>query len=225
MSLFMYKRIEPVAGMTLYDKVMLGEVSRLEDRELLAVVAGYDDVCPLERLYDFCSGDLSSLAGKSGDAISKAGRMGKRQSARVAAAMMLVGRMAPQRPSPPDQIKTDMDVKSLMADDFYGKSQEELWALYLTGGNRLIEKRRISVGGTSAVVSDVKIVVRRAVELLAAAVIIVHNHPSGNAEPSGDDTELTQKLAQACSLFDIRLLDHIIIGHNEHWSFLKRGLL
>ena len=59
MSLFMYKRIEPVAGMTLYDKVMLGEVSRLEDRELLAVVAGYDDVCPLERLYDLCSGDLS----------------------------------------------------------------------------------------------------------------------------------------------------------------------
>lgn len=221
----MDKRIEPAAGMTLYDKVMFGEAFRLDDKELLAVVAGYDDAGSLERLCDFCDGDLSSLAGKSGDAISKAGRMGRRQSARVAAALMLAGRMAPQRESPPGQIETDMDVMALMACEFYGKSQEELWALYLTGGNRLLEKCRISVGGTSAVVSDVKIVVRRAVELLAAAVIIVHNHPSGNVEPSGDDTELTQKLSQACALFDIRLLDHVIIGNDEHWSFLKRGLL
>ncbi len=104
-------------------------------------------------------------------------------------------------------------------------SRMELWVLYLTGGNRLIERRCISIGGASGVTSDIKIVVGRAIELLAAGVIAVHNHPSGDPYPSDEDIELTSRLKQACSLFDIRLLDHLIIGDRDHYSFLQKGCL
>jgi len=204
---------------------MIGEAGDMDTAELLAVIAGSDDTGTVKRLIGSCDGDIVSLKGLSGDDIAKCGRLGKRRAVAVAAAIELALRMEPSEREIPEEIRTNADVVAMFGAEMRGKRQEELWALYLTGGNRVIEKRCISIGGASGVTSDIKIIVGRAIELLATAVIVVHNHPSGDPAPSGEDTELTSRLSQACALFDIRLLDHLIIGSRDHYSFLQRGNL
>ena len=83
----------------------------------------------------------------------------------------------------------------------------------------------MSQGGVQATVVDHRLVVKRALELLATQIILVHNHPSGAAEPSVADKQLTQRISEAAALFDIRLLDHIIISGEGHFSFRRSALL
>ena len=112
-------------------------------------------------------------------------------------------------------------VKSFIAD----LDHEEFWVVYLTAGNRVLDRVRISQGGVTGTVVDHKIVVKRALELLAYSLILVHNHPSGVAQPSGEDRELTDKLAMAASLFDIHVLDHLIITDGAYFSFRQEGFI
>ena len=97
--------------------------------------------------------------------------------------------------------------------------------LYLTSSNRLIERQKISQGGVQATVVDHRLIVKRALELLSTQLIMVHNHPSGAATPSGADKELTKKVKAAAALFDIRLLDHVIISREGNFSFRRDGIL
>ena len=106
-----------------------------------------------------------------------------------------------------------------------GLVHEECWAVYLTASNRIIERQRISQGGVQATVVDPRIVVKRALELLASQLILIHNHPSGAAEPSPEDKIMTRRIAEASALFEIHLLDHIILSHEGEFSFRGAGLL
>lgn len=72
---------------------------------------------------------------------------------------------------------------------------------------------------------DHRLVVKRALELLASQLILIHNHPSGSAEPSEEDKLLTRRIAEAAALFDIRLLDHLVLSRDGHFSFRGHGLL
>ena len=83
----------------------------------------------------------------------------------------------------------------------------------------------MSQGGVTGTVVDHRIVVKRALELLATQLILIHNHPSGTAEASPQDRALTERIARAAALFDIRLLDHIVIARGGDFSFLRAGLL
>ena len=83
----------------------------------------------------------------------------------------------------------------------------------------------MSQGGVTGTVVDHRIVVKRALELLATQLILIHNHPSGTAEASPQDKVLTERIAQAAALFDIRLLDHIIVARAGSFSFRSAGLL
>ena len=100
---------------------------------------------------------------------------------------------------------------------------EECWALYLASSGKVIERMRVSQGGVQATVVDSKLVLKRAIELLASQIVLVHNHPSGSAEPSRQDIELTERVAEAAKLFDMRLLDHVIIAHGSNFSFRSRN--
>ena len=102
---------------------------------------------------------------------------------------------------------------------------EEMWVIYLTSSNRVIEKRKVAQGGVSALVADHKLITKRALELLAQSVILVHNHPSGSASPSAEDEAVTSRIAEAMKLFDIKLLDHIIISREGDYSFRHFGKL
>ncbi len=104
-------------------------------------------------------------------------------------------------------------------------THEECWILYLNRGNRVIGKERISSGGISATVIDIKIIIKKTIAKLASSIILIHNHPSGNKMPGEQDKIQTQKLKKAAITCDIALLDHLIIAGRDYFSFLDEGLL
>jgi len=102
---------------------------------------------------------------------------------------------------------------------------EECWVLYLNQALQVIFKERLSSGGVSGTVIDTRMILKTAINKLASGLILVHNHPSGHLQPGIQDREQTRLLRQAAALFDIRLLDHLIIAGNRYYSFAEEGIL
>lgn len=111
---------------------------------------------------------------------------------------------------------------------FYGDDIsifESCFILLLDAGNNTIGYAKISQGGISGAVVDIRIIAKYAVESLAVGVILAHNHPSGNLKPSRADIEMTQKVKKGLKILDVKVLDHIILTENEYYSFLDAGIL
>ncbi|MCH5331840.1 MAG: DNA repair protein RadC [Alistipes sp.] len=152
--------------------------------------------------------------------------MGLKRAVRVAAAAEIGRRIMESEAEEVHFISTSSDVTRLFRPMFGAMKHEECWALYLTSSNKIIERQRISQGGVQGTVVDNRLITKRALELLASQMILVHNHPSGSPEPSEQDKTTTKRLNDALSLFDIRLLDHIIIAASgKEFSFHQAGLL
>jgi DNA repair protein RadC len=117
------------------------------------------------------------------------------------------------------------DVKVFLQKRLQDETREHFIVIYLNRRNRLINYETISSGGISGTVVDVKVVIKRALEEKATAIILSHNHPSGNCRPSPADRELTKKMKTAAQLFDIQVLDHIIVSDEGYFSFAEDGLL
>ena len=100
-------------------------------------------------------------------------------------------------------------------------NHEECWAIFLDRRSRVIAKERLFSGGVSSTTIDIKIVVKRAVELLADSIILIHNHPGGSASPSEADKRQTAALRKAAAALDIALLDHIIVAGDKFFSFCE----
>ena len=214
----------------LTDKLTARGAEALEDGELLALLLG-DGVAgePMEqlagRLLDAFGGRLSDLGRADVARLRMAAGIGLKRACRIAAAAEIGRRILAAEVCDADRIATSDDVIRLFRPQIESLGYEECWALYLTSTNRIIERCRISQGGVQGTVVDHRLVVKRALELLATQLILVHNHPSGTAEPSPQDRLLTERLARAAALFDIRLLDHLIIAREGEFSFLRHGLL
>ncbi len=103
---------------------------------------------------------------------------------------------------------------------------EELHVAFLNRANKVIGTYMVSKGGTSGTVMDIKLVVAIALKTLSTGVILAHNHPSGALKPSTEDLYITKRLEEALRLFDIKIIDHLIITpNNEHYSFCDMGNL
>ena len=151
--------------------------------------------------------------------------LGLRKAERLAVATELGRRLMAADADTVGSISTSGDVARIFRPLIEGLKHEECWVLYLTNSNRIIERQRVSQGGVQGTVVDHRLIAKRALELLATQVLMVHNHPSGAAEPSEQDKALTRKIAGALALFDIRLLDHIILSSDGEFSFRQAGLL
>jgi DNA repair protein RadC len=102
---------------------------------------------------------------------------------------------------------------------------EEMWVILLNKGNKLIRRQKMSSGGTTATIVDVKMILKAVVETQAQSIILVHNHPSGSLSPSRADIEITNKIKEAVKYFDITLMDHIIVADIGYYSFIDQGML
>jgi DNA repair protein RadC len=123
------------------------------------------------------------------------------------------------------QIKCSKDVFDLFSPTLSDLPHEEFWILFLNRSNKVINRMKLSQGGISGTVTDVRMVMKKAVEYLASGIIVCHNHPSGNLNPSESDTRITQKIKEAGNIMDIQLLDHLIISEKDYYSFADNGLL
>lgn len=214
----------------LHDKLMSRGAASLSDSELLALLIEAPDdprdpSVTAERLLASAGGSLASVARADLGRLRMAEGLGLRRAERLSLAAELGRRVAASAERDVECISADADVVRLMRPVFEAMRHEECWVLYLTSSNRLLERRRVSQGGVQATVVDHRLIVKRALELLSTQIIMVHNHPSGAAEPSAADRTLTEKVRDAAALFDIRLLDHIIISREGEFSFRRMSLL
>lgn len=204
------------------DKIALRGVGELIDAELLAVII--DDKELAERIVAEC-GTLTALVRMELPRLRMLEGLGMRRAEKIACSAELGRRLAAAQTSIADTISTSDDIVRIFRPVVEGLTHEECWALYLTNSNRVIERQRVSQGGVQATIVDARLVVKRALELLATQIVLVHNHPSGTAEPSDADISLTRKIREAAALFDIRLLDHLILTDSSSFSFHSGGLL
>ena len=216
-------------GLTLRERIAARGVESLSDSELLAVVMGEDTATAAttdaERLLEEYGGQLSAVCSDEIARLRMTAGLGLRRAERIAAAAVLGRRVSAQQSEQVQTVESSDDIRRMFAPRMEGLQHEECWAIYLTASNRVVDSRRVSQGGVSGTVVDHRLVVKRALELLVPQIIVVHNHPSGSAQPSGEDDRVTERLKEAAALFDIRLLDHIIIARGSHFSYAAQGRL
>jgi DNA repair protein RadC len=218
------------------ERLIVSGADRLTDGELLAVIIreGTETLSAVELaekiLEDFAggaateAGALPELASASVQRIRRAAGCGTTRAASIAAAAEFARRIASRQASEVNTIVSKDDVVKLFA-HLAELGHEEFWVLYLTSGGRVLDRARLSQGGVAGTVVDHKLVVKRAVELLASSLILIHNHPSGVARPSADDSVITETVGAAAALFDINVVDHIIISRSGSYSFAENGLM
>ena len=123
------------------------------------------------------------------------------------------------------QIKCSSDARDLILPYLIDLTHEEFFCIFLNRSNKVIKVEQISKGGISGTVTDVRILFKNAVLKSASGLIVAHNHPSGNLNPSESDSKITAKIKEAGNLLDIQLLDHLIICNSDYYSFADNGLL
>lgn len=204
------------------NKLSIRGFESLNDAELLTLLL--EDRALAEELISEC-GSLANIAKLPASRLRMVAGLGAKRTERIQSAIEIGNRISSASRAVEESISSSEDVVRIMRPKLQDKKHEECWAIFLTNSNRIIESRCMSQGGVQATVVDHRLIVKRALELLSTRIIIVHNHPSGSATPSGADFDITKKIKEATSLFDIQLLDHIIISATESYSFKSNGKL
>jgi DNA repair protein RadC len=197
----------------------------ISDTETLSVIIGGRN--PLEKARNVLArvnGSYMDLAKLSYNELVNEG-LSYTQAVRVIAANGYSQRKASQIAEERSQIKCSKDVFDIFAPVLQDLVHEEFWVLFLNRSNKVLGKIKLSQGGISGTVTDVRIIMKKAIEYLASGIIVCHNHPSGNLNPSESDTTITRKIKEAGVLMDIQLLNHIIISDKDYYSFADNGLL
>lgn len=213
------------------EKMLKKGFGSLSDAELLAILIGSGnreesavELC--KRILNDVKNNLNELAKLSIDELMKCYKgIGEAKAISIVAALELGRRRKLSEIINKKQVTCSKDVYeyfSAIIGDLY---HEEFWILLLNRANKIIDKQNISKGGLAATVVDVRLVMKLALEKTASAIILCHNHPSGNLQPSNEDILITKKLQESGEILDIPVLDHIIISDNSFYSFADEGIL
>ena len=212
------------------EKLLLKGKAALSDAELIGILIGSGTVSVSavdlgRQILASAGNNLNALAKFSVKDLEKFKGIGEAKAIAIVAALEL-GRRRKEAELPEKQaISGSGDVFQLMQPHLTDLPHEEFWVLLLNRANAVIRKVQISSGGVSGTVADPKLIFKTALENLASALILVHNHPSGNLKPSQADKDLTQKMKQAGQLLEIPVLDHLILTERKYFSFADEGLL
>ena len=212
------------------EKMMKKGAAALSDAELLAILIGSGNteesaVELMRRLLLSCDNNLNSLAKWDVVEFSRFKGMGPAKSITVMAALELGKRRKLQSVHERTQITCSKDIYDIFQPIMCDLEQEEFWVLLLNQATKLISKIRISTGGIDGTYADVRTILREAILQRATQIVVAHNHPSGNIQPSQADRMLTDHIRQAADTMNIRLIDHIIVCEDHYFSFADEGLL
>lgn len=213
------------------EKLIREGAHSLSVAELLAILInhGTRDATALDlakNMLLYANNDLQQLARMSVGEISNANikGIGEAKAVTLVAAMELgIRRKAAEHFR--TRIQGSKDIAGYLQAKLEHRKQEVFAVVYLNRGNRILSLETISEGGLTGTVADPRIILKKALEQDATALVLCHNHPSGNLVPSKADEQLTQKIKHAAALMDINVLDHIIVSQEGYFSFADEGMI
>ena len=211
-------------------KLLLKGTMSLSDSELLSLIigsgiSGENSLDIAKKILSMSGNSLCEFWKFSVSDLQKIKGIGEKQAVKIAAMFALARRRNESEVILKDKVTSSRDAfeifKSLMGD----LPHEEFWLLLLNKANKVIKKVRTSEGGISGTVVDPKKVFKTCLDYSATSIILGHNHPSGNIQPSEADNKITKKIKDCGIMLDVAVLDHIIIGDDRYYSFADEGSL
>ncbi|MFD0964795.1 RadC family protein [Pseudofulvibacter geojedonensis] len=212
------------------EKLLAKGKGGLTDAELLAILIGSGNIeesavglC--RRLLADVDHDLNALSKLSVAQLKKYKGIGEAKAISIIAALEIGRRTRETRKKDLNKITSSESVFKLMQPVLGDLQHEEFWVLYLNNSNKVLSKIQLSKGGITGTLVDIRLILKKALELNSVAIILVHNHPSGTLKISKADKEITQKIKLASNSLDIQLLDHLVITEQAYASFADQNLL
>lgn len=210
------------------EKMMIHGASALSNAELLAILIGSGNaeesaVELMRKVLNDYHNNLNELGKASIEELCRYKGIGSAKAISILAASELGKRRKEEAVKERVTILSSKDVYECFYPLMCDLPTEECWVLLLNQGSKIIDKTKISAGGLSATAVDVRCILREALLKRASAIVLCHNHPSGNIRPSKEDDLLTKHVAQASGCMDIRLVDHIILTDGAFYSYADEG--
>jgi DNA repair protein RadC len=212
------------------EKLLKKGLSSLSDAELIALLIGSGTrnesaVELAKKVLKNANNNLNELGKLEIKDLQQNKGIGEAKAITITAALELGRRRKIADIIDKQKISSSNDVFELFQPLLGDLPHEEFWILLLNRSNKIIDRFKISQGGVSGTVIDVRLILKAAIEKLASSIILCHNHPSGNKMPSDADDSITQKLIDGGKLLDIKVLDHIIIADTQFFSYADEGKL
>ncbi len=212
------------------EKMLLKGKNALSNAELIALLIGSGNadesaVQLAQRMLDSVGNNLIEFSKLGIGELSRFRGMGKAKAISIIAAVELGKRRMAEKVVQQNKIGSSRDVYDLLLPELTDNYYELFYVVLLDRANQVIRKLNISSGGVAGTVVDPKKIFKLALDHNASSVILAHNHPSNNLKPSDNDVKLTKKLQEAGKALDIPVLDHVIAGNDNYFSFADEGLL
>jgi len=202
----------------------------LSNSELIAILLGSGSrdesaVSLAQRILNSVDNDLNKLGKMEIDELMKFKGIGDAKAMSLTAALELGRRRRSEQIILRPRIESSIEAFEYISSKLEDLDHEEFHIIYLNRRSDIIKTECISRGGVSATLVDPKIVFNKALQILASTMILIHNHPSGGLKPSQQDISLTKKLKKGAELLDMKVIDHLIIGDRQYFSFADEGIL
>ena len=212
------------------EKMIINGVTSLSDAELLAILisSGSKNESAVElmrRVLASCDHNLNDLGKWGLPEFARYKGIGPAKATTIMAALELGKRRKGHEIKDRKSIVCSSDVYEIFYPIMCDLAQEEFWILLLNQANKVICKTRISTGGIDGTYADVRSILREALLNRATGIILSHNHPSGNINPSESDKKLTSAIVQGAMTMNIRVSDHVIISDGKYFSFADEDIL
>lgn len=200
--------------------------NHLTDTELVSVLLnGMANASTVARsLYTKADNNLNTLSHFSIEQLTKVEGITEKKAVTIHAAFEL-GRRNNEQPQELTPVRSSETINHIMKPIIGDAEHEEFWLICLNRSNRVIKKHKISQGGLTGTVVDTRIILKKALDSLSSSIIVSHNHPSGNTQPSDADITITKKIKSAAEIMEIKLLDHVILTKDSYFSFADDGLI
>ncbi len=212
------------------EKLLLKGKRALSDAELIAILIGSGNATETavdlsKRILAGVGNNLNQLGKMTVADLCKYKGIGEAKAISIVAGLELGARRQVSEAVKSDLISSSRDGYEILRPIIADLPTEEFWVLFLNRANKVIMKDQVSAGGVNGTVVDLKVIFKKALELLASGVILAHNHPSGTARPSREDDIMTKRLVEAGKLLEVPVLDHLIITDNGYFSYADEGKL
>lgn len=212
------------------EKMMAHGAEVLSDAELLAILIGsgsHDETAVelMRRVLSACGNNLNELGKLSIEQLCSFKGIGPAKAVTIMAACELGRRRKLAEIEERFVVRSSRDIYNYFHPKMADLPIEEIWVMLLNNACKVMDTRRVAIGGISEVVADVRLVLREAIMARATAVVLCHNHPSGSIHPSRHDDSLTDRLRQACEVMNIRFIDHVIVTDGRYYSYVDEGRL